>query len=384
MKRIRVGIITQLSLNTVNYGNHLQAYALNKYLNSHFLNIEAETMLIKGDAGIKFTTLKGMFSHYILKAKIRVYGLLYNTAKIESRYNRFRSFAKSNIVLSKENITYPEIRESDYDIFIVGSDVVWYQTPGKIDRIRFLDINKNFIKKYAYSASFGNAYLPKENKRLIADYLRKFDGISVRESSAITLLNSIQINNVFHTCDPTLLLTDNEWKKISKKPKLIEDKGIADYVFAYFLGNTREQINRLKNVCNREKIQLLFIPYINGYKKDDVEKEEEYGLIDCSPQEWIWLVDHAKYVITDSFHGLVFSIIFKTRFICVKRVFKEDINSRIVDLLRLIGAEDKLMNINEIYNLKKFSWDFELYLKQIDFLVANSKKYLQNIVGEKI
>ena len=182
----------------------------------------------------------------------------------------------------------------------------------------------------------------------------------------------------------TLLLTDNEWKKISKKPKLIEDKGIADYVFAYFLGNSREQINRLKNVCNREKIQLLFIPYINGYKKDDMEKEEEYGLIDCSPQEWIWLVDHAKYVITDSFHGLVFSIIFKTRFICVKRVFKEDINSRIVDLLRLIGAEDKLMNINEIYNLKKISWDFELYLKQIDFLVANSKKYLQNIVGEKI
>ena len=65
-------------------------------------------------------------------------------------------------------------------------------------------------------------------------------------------------------------------------------------------------------------------------------------------------------------------------------MFKEDINSRIVDLLRLIGAEDKLMNINEIYNLKKISWDFELYLKQIDFLVANSKKYLQNIVGEKI
>lgn len=376
----KIGIVTQLSLLTFNYGNHLQAYALNRYLNTRFQGIVAETLLLKADTGLKYTSIHGAIDYWVLKLKKKIYRTLFCPQLAITRLEKFREFAGTNIIMSSEGLSYKELIHSDYDIYIVGSDVVWYQVPGVVDRCRFLDIKNNKVR-YAYSASFGNASIPKENRKVIGTYLKKFDRISVRESAVVSILKQIGIENVIHTCDPTMLLDPSEWRTISKRPQIIMNSIVPEYVFAYFLGDSEKKIKVLKGICKRLGLRLFYIPYINGILKDTTDVGNV--LMNCSPEEWIWLIDHAKYVITDSFHGIVFSILMKTNFLAVKRVYSEDINLRIIDLLEYIDAKDKLVLIEDIGEFENYSWDAVGYLDRLTGLINISKEYLQKIVSGK-
>lgn len=378
-KRI-IGIITQLSLDSVNFGNYLQAYALNRYINKNYSGTHATTLLIKEKTGIKFTTVSGIIHYYFLRLKRKVYRSIHEIRKVEGRLDRFRAFAHLYINLSDHELTMSEIDKNVYDAMIVGSDVVWYQTPGVIDLPRYLPFYNNTKRRYSYAASFGNENIPPENIKLVRKYLGRFEKISVRESSAAKMLTDIGISNVTHVCDPTMLLTKSEWRSISKKPHLIDEQNIKEYVFAYFLGNSEQQIEKLKPHYEKQGIRVLYIPYINGLIGKHQPKNID--LIDCSPQEWIWLIDNAELVVTDSFHGLVFSVLFGKSFISIRRVFLENINSRIVDLLKTISAEDKLISIDDIEKTDTMTWKSDEYAASVQDFIERSKRYLDTIIGE--
>ena len=380
MEKRTVGIITLLSLNSVNYGNHLQAYALNKYINKNYSTIHAVTLLIKDGSGIKFTTIDGCIKYYSRKIKRKLYWILYGIKNVEKRLDRFKQFTSSSTVISERELTNADICKSNYDVLIVGSDVVWYQTPGVIDLLRYLPFNKNTKQKYSYAASFGNEAIPQENKKTVEKYLSKFDKIAVRESSAIKILSEVGIDEVTHTCDPTLLLTSTEWRSISQKPKMIGEQNIEEYAFAYFLGNSEQQIEKVRKYFEKQGIRLLYIPYSNGLIRKN--QSENIDLIDCSPQEWIWLIDNAKYVVTDSFHGLAFSVIFEKKFVAIKRVYTENINSRIIDLLKTISAENKLIDIDDIDKTDMAIWESGKYMDSVKNFIESSKRYLNTVIGE--
>lgn len=384
MKKKKIGIITELSLYTVNYGNHIQAYALNYYLNTHYSNVDAETILLKRNTGRKYTSIVSLIKRAKLKIRKVIYYKSHKITFVDSRFKEFEKFANGNIRITNTEMTLEDIEGAHYDIIIVGSDVVWYQTPGYVERCKFIDIKgKPSLKKIAFSASFGKNNIPECNKKIIKNYLDDFDKISVRESSAINLLSNMGITNVINTCDPTLLLDVDEWRKISQKPDLA-DYGIdidnTEYVFAYILGNNDEQILKLKKICNDNNVRLYYIPFIDGRYNNSNTNDQE--LLNCSPKEWIWMIEHAKYIITDSFHGLVFSIIFNKNFLSIKRVNSEDINIRITDLLEYIGARDKLVNIEDISDLKIYNWNFSLYNLKVQQLVKTSKEYLDQIISD--
>lgn len=386
---MKIGIITEFSFNSVNFGNYMQTYALNRHLRLAF-GAEAETILYKGTDVRQYASIyhviKGISKGFFRRCK-SVFQPADSKRREEMRFSRFEQFAKTHIYINSNITNWVQLEASDYDVFIVGSDIVWFQWPGFIRRIKFLDFkNINNPIKIAYAASFGKNYIPPENIKSIKRCLADFSLVSVREKGAVELLASIGVPAAVHVCDPTLFLSREEWEKIEQKPTLDSigsDKTIAEaYCFVYLLGNDKAQRDRICDICKREQLQVVTIPYIKGYETDEDGSYGDLGVKNCAPQEWIWLIHHARYVITDSFHGLVFSTIFSTKFITVKRGESLDMNIRLTDYLSCIGEEDKYVDVNRVENLSYFTWNFDKIEERVFTFRANSEEYLRKVIDK--
>lgn len=384
----KIGIISELNMDNTNYGNKLQAFALNKYLNDAF-ECEAESTIIDNKMEAKEPTLKGLIKYANkirkiprkLKDKVRNIRL----KKLNSRKYNFgkrleacNNFIKNNIKLSNDFINLKNISQKDYDIVITGSDVVWAQVSGGVNKLKFLDfeLRKKF-KKIAYAPSFGNDWIPKENIETIKDFLSSFNAISVREKSSTEMLKNIGINNVKHVCDPTLLLSKKEWENIEQKINIKEK-----YIFVYLLGKNKEQREKIKELSKKLNLIIVDIPHANGEFSKVDEGFSNYSIDNCSPEEWIWLIHNAEYIITDSFHGVVFSTIFNKKFFVLKRYYTENINNRMFDYLNTIDERDKMIDITNFISINDFEWNYTKIDSKLEEFVNNSKQYLKRNILE--
>ena len=134
------------------------------------------------------------------------------------------------------------------------------------------------------------------------------------------MLKNIGINNVKHVCDPTLLLSKKEWENIEQKINIKEK-----YIFVYLLGKNKEQREKIKELAKELNLIIVDISHANGEFNKVDEGFSNYSIDNCSPEEWIWLIHNAEYIITDSFHGVVFSTIFNKKFFVLKRYYTENI-----------------------------------------------------------
>ena len=383
----KVGIISELNMDNVNYGNKLQAFALNNYLNNTF-KCEAESIIIDNKLDAKKSTLKGLHKYANKAKKIpkKVKEVFINITKrfnkkkynFNKRLEACNTFIKNNIRLCKNLINLENITKTDYDVFITGSDVVWAQVNGGVNRIKFLNFKtkKNF-EKIAYAPSFGNDWIPKENTDTIKDFLSSFNAISVREKSSTEMLKNIGINNVKHVCDPTLLLSKKEWENIEQKINIKEK-----YIFVYLLGKNKEQREKIKELAKNLNLIIVDIPHANGEFNKVDEGFSNYSIDNCSPEEWIWLIHNAEYIITDSFHGVVFSTIFNKKFFVLKRYYTENINNRMLDYLNTIDECDKMIDITNCKSINDFEWNYTKIDSKLEEFVTNSKQYLKRNILE--
>lgn len=421
----KIGIVTELNLDDVNYGNHLQSYALNQYLSLQYPEHEVETFLLPRRRETRIYA--SAFWWFIVTFKrcynkfSRILVPSHSGKKIDIRFKKFIQFARSNININDEYTNWRQLVASDYEVIIVGSDVVWQQRRGCIRNSRFLVFSHKqepIPIKIAYAASFGNNFIPRENVKIIRKYLSGFKAISVREKSAVGLLESIGIKNVVHVCDPTLLLSKEQWMEIEKNPKLenspvrrVSGLGINDkFCFAYMLGQDQKQREAISRFCKRNKLILVTVPYVNGYQRVEQEvKSDFFGdipVMSCSPQEWVWLVHHAEYVVTDSFHGLVFSTVFNSKFIVMRRAGKTDMNIRLEDYLEFLGEKDKSFDVEKLDRLsirdtldemssmdsvgrklgfcrqETLTWDYEKIQKRMEAFILKSKDYLDQALSD--
>ena len=222
---MKIGIISEFNLNTVNFGNHLQAYALNVYLRKEPDVSEVDSIALCGKQMGKHTNLFSIA--FLQKAAGKLWGKLikekettvaqFDKTLFRSRLAHFEEFRSRDSSWSIKEMSSQDLLQSDYDALIVGSDVVWSQYPLWISRTKFLDFSSQKpFKRISYAASFGNDYIPKENIKHIRKYLSKFDAISVREHSSVAMLSSVGVNNAAYCLDPTLLLTAEQWEKIER------------------------------------------------------------------------------------------------------------------------------------------------------------------------
>ncbi len=389
---VRIGIISEFRVDTVNYGNQLQAYALGSYLKK--IDPECKVTYIIPETkkkrrtlilGVIFRKIWEISKRYAQNSRSNQNTMAY----LEKRFDAFAQFRKDEFISEPEFFSWERLLKSDFDILIVGSDVVWVQERFNINRFTFLDFkSKTNTRKIAYAASFGRAWIPPENKFPIQKCLRNFQMISVRESSSIRLLHSIGIDDVWHVLDPTLLIDACEWERIERMPYVGMNGGIenatlqAPYAFAYLLDVNEEQRHETVRICKENSLRLISIPYANGKINEDGISLDEIEIMNCSPREWIWLIHHASCVITNSFHGIVFSTIFEKKFLAAKRIGTMDINERIYDYLKTIQQQDKLVDLKHIGKLDAMCWDYGEISRQLDQKKIISKDFLAQVCIE--
>lgn len=318
IKMKKIGILT--INDDTNYGNRLQNYAVQEVLKK--LDCKVETIHNQENV-VREKAIKR-------KIGIAIKGIL--KLKKHKRYNCFMSFNK-NIKYSKYYIDdkhIPTNLSDKYDIFFTGSDQVWNPTFARkitdIDFLCFADTQK----RNSISASFGISEIPKDLKEYYKKRLNGLNNISVREDRGKEIIEELTgRNDVEVLVDPTMLLTEEEWDKVAKKPKQLKcDK----YILNYFLGEVSEErkkeIDRIAKENDCEVIDIL---------------DKQSPFYQTGPSEFLYLEKNAFLICTDSFHSSIFAILYNRPFVVFDREDKEvKMNSRIETLINKFNLKNRI------------------------------------------
>lgn len=350
----RIGILTQYYKSS-NYGGNLQAYALCKALNA--LGYTAEQIKYDHYATTNGQQVRPSGSRLkkLLNPKLVWQYALYSTRHMFRRLVLGKSLDQRNTAVSKFNqgeiphgdcaYTPQSIREcTEYDAYIVGSDQVW--NPDWYQMAYFLDFVPQRKKKFSYAASIGKKELTPEQREVFREKLADFAAVSVREQDAVELLENLSPVPVVQTLDPTLLLTREQWDEVCSE-RLIPGK----YIFTYFLGADENQRKVAAAFAGKKKLPIVTLPFLEGsFRKCDVFFGDK-KLYDISPADFISLIKHAEYVLTDSFHACVFSSIYQKEFFAFHRLGHAGMGGRLYSLTKLFHSEDHFCDTKERANL---------------------------------
>lgn len=333
----KVAIVNRTNLK--NYGSVLQVYALCEAVKS--LGNEAEVIWESGNlstnydfrpnkiikTGLKLLThpqlMKSTFSniqyvqkHVISDATVRLFDEF-----VESHIRR--SFYPANM-MNKRNVG------KQYDKFICGSDQIWCTTTLYVDPLMYLRFAPR-DKRIAYAPSLGRDYIPNYSKREMRKYILDIPDVSVRESMGQKLIRQLTGRDVPVVLDPTLLVEKQCWDFVKA-----HQNADSNYILCYFLSTPAEK-TQLKLL---EHIRRLNKPVIAlNSRLEYLEGRVDVTYPDCGPREFISFIENANYVMTDSYHGMLFSIIYHKQFWSIEREYGEyDQSSRqlsVLDMLKL-------------------------------------------------
>ena len=372
----KIAILTQPLI--TNFGGTLQAYALQKFLSDLGYEVETINFQYKEMSWLNklLSTLKNFF---IRREKV----IHYSANEKNIIKSKHTSFIRANIKYSEEfknkNDLKKYFEKREFDAVIVGSDQVWRVAYSPDIELFFLDFLKEnkMIRKIAYSASFGIdrwQFVGEKNNK-IKSLVKEFDAISVREKNAVKLCEDYWGVEVEHTLDPTLLLSQNDYKKLVDKAGIINNKNTG--IFCYILDDNKNKlniINRIEKVLDKKSF------YVKPMKKNKevfmIDNYDDY--IIPKIEEWLSAFMDADFVITDSFHGTVFSIIFNKPFISIVNI--ERGSSRFLSLLDELNLLDRIVNnVEDITpNLLNSKIDFEEVNKTLDRLRGFSIDFLDS------
>ena len=283
----------------------------------------------------------------IIKSLIRIIIIpLY----LKHRYNvgkLFRCFLEKNTRVTQKKYCKKNIKEADleFDYFIVGSDQIWNFEVSGFDRTYYLDFVTNSNKKYSYAASFGFSDVIKSNHNLISELICDFKTVSVREDICIDELRKIN-KNILVSIDPALLLQAEDWEKL-----LFPNNETKKYILLFFTDKeSTNLIDFARNLSRKTGLKLISIitpPSLKNFRGIKC-------IHSCSPEMFLSYFKNAEYVITSSFHGTVFSIIFHKRFF-TEFHNKYVHNYRVESLLKKLKLEERaIKNCNLMNDYDKF------------------------------
>ncbi len=340
----KVGIITILKVN--NYGAELQAYATQKVLQLMGYDAEIIDYLFYKNSHHKRTKMSAPTAKMSLKKHIQEYlfpilakwrARHYREAQ-EAREAKFDLFHKENTRLSVCYDTVDKLKSAklDYDVLISGSDQVW--NPGIYSSLDpyLLRFGTEKMKRIAYASSFGVSSLPEDVKEYYKEALQNYSAISVREDKAVDIVKSVSGCDAQLVLDPTLLLNKEQWMSVAKP---VDNLIGEPFVLIYELSN----IPYIKQVAKYISEQTG-MPIVRICKNASVEDSEKdiINIIDAGPAEFLYLLDKAGYVVTNSFHGTAFSINFNKQFYTIIPKGKAN-NSRQRSILKLMDCEDRML-----------------------------------------
>lgn len=366
---MNVGIITYHFAR--NYGAVLQCYALQEYLKSMGFNVtilnyidekqEKNNSIYKTNKGIKSYIINLCLIPFNKKRKIKE--------------EKFQIFLKEKLNCSERLKNIKELQEyiekNNIKYIISGSDQVWNPKIEDFSEAFFFNFETQ-AKKITYAASCGSATEDELKKYISA--IKDFSLISIREKESQKMIESIVNKKVTLVGDPVILLDKNKWEKLATNEYT---KTKEKYLICYFLHKPlfKKEFKIAKQIAKDKKLKIKVINArygINSFKKGTIH--------DAGPENFIELLKNAEYICTDSFHGTMFSIIFKKNFSVFDSLNNKK-DTRRTNILkynnmlsRLIYIEKENMDISEIIYSKK---------QPIELLINESKKFLGKIKNEK-
>ncbi|MBQ2815851.1 MAG: polysaccharide pyruvyl transferase family protein [Clostridia bacterium] len=351
---MKVGILTHFH-NSVNYGGVLQAYALCEFLNknghdaSQILYLPKMTLV--SDSSL---TIKDVCRKVVLRLNKKIYKK--RNRGIKARMEQLFIDFRNNVPHTEREYTKADIAETNdiFDVFITGSDQVW--NPFWHDSNYLLSFVKDNSAKLSYAASIGVGQLDKAQEKLYPRYLSTFKALSVRESTASDVLSPLLDKQVQVCVDPTLLLTAEEWDNVAARRKIKEK-----YVFLYLLGEDKKTRKLAEKFAEAKGIKLVTIPDLLGAYRHCDRRLKAEKIMDATPSDFISLIKYADYIITDSFHACVFSLLYKKQFFAFQRDNKIKMESRIQNLTQMFGCPERFCTHDEV-DIKQL-----MQMSQIDY-----------------
>jgi hypothetical protein len=353
-----------------NHGASLQEYALLKYLND--LGLDAET--------IDYTP-NYLSDHFNLLAvsnprfgKNIFIKILYLVAKLPQRLpllkrkKAFDVFEEKFIPSTSYNYkTNEELKRKlpDAEVYICGSDQIWnsFFQNGK-DPAFYLDFVPDDKLKISYAASFAIDKIENDLKPFVKEKLERLNKVSVRESSGLTILSELGIQNGIQVLDPVFLLDGNFW----------EDTFITtiveNYIFVYDCDSNVKIKEIAKATAKKFDLKIFTVNQNIKYADKNFFKK--------GPEAFLSLIKSSKFIISNSFHAVAFSLIFNKIFFVVDRT--ENINTRMRDMMDMVDLTDLHLGVNEFKSFEDVSIDFKKVNKIISTKIIESKLFLRESI----
>ena len=295
---------------------------------------------------------------YAISQKLKEFGFIpYIIATLWKSYNITFIKETTNLVIIKNN--FSEIKENEYEILMVNSDQTWNKFDKHFYDYGFLKFAQNWtIPRFAYAASFGDNWIVnKDEKIIIKKLLAKFIGLSVRERSSVEILQkNFGINNSVHVLDPTLLLDKKDYLDLIKNYKSNISKS-ENYLFSYIISPNKYKLNVVKKIALKLNYRVYFVLLNNN----------------TSIQNFIYLISNCKAVVTNSYHGTIFSIIFNKPFI----TFANLKGKRFATLGEIFEIKPRIVRNYYISDLSLLNKPLNINKKYLNLLKKKSLNFLR-------
>ncbi|MBR5506646.1 MAG: polysaccharide pyruvyl transferase family protein [Clostridia bacterium] len=349
-----------------NYGSVLQTYATQKVFSDMGYDVKVIDYIPRNWQISKRMFLKSSVKRNFLKDVIY---RIFRGVSIIIKSRNFGGFLKRNLNLTKKYMSFEKLQKNPplADVYCTGSDQVWNTDYCGVDKAFFLRFAPKGAKRIAFAASFGMTELPDDQRSVISEYLTDYDSISLRENSAVDLVNSLGIDAI-EIIDPTLQISGDEWRKLASK-RLVKEKYLI-LMLLYSEDNNATEIAR--KIADEKGLKLIKISW-DLKKPPLVDKLFTHR----PPDEFLSLFYHADYVVTNSFHGLAFSINFGKQFTICKR---NEYNSRIESLLSLTGLEDRMVDST----LDGVDYNAKIDYESVNEVLERERQKAKNFIVESL
>jgi hypothetical protein len=364
---MKIGILT--FHRALNYGAVLQCYALYEFLREEGYDVEIIDYRI---CSIEKEHRLFLFDkRYSLRENIKIF-----ISRIIKYYDRKKCRKNfDQFIFDSLNISIDSYRKSSeipaiYDIYILGSDQIW--NPRILDGFDDVFLGRFPMKQkskiIAYAASMGNEHdLKDESLQYLGNSIASFNSVSVREKSLADFLFPILNVQLPVVLDPTLLVDRDVFDKIAIKPNVS-----TKYVLLFLLGKDTEAISFANNIANQINAKVI---RISAFQSIYMKRKNDYSAL--SPNEFCGWFKYADCIVSLSFHGTAFSLLFRKDFYCLENKLQD----RTENLLSLLGLNSRLVSSSS--NLTFTTVNYTNVDKKLDKLRELSKDFLIRAINEK-
>ncbi|MGF7057748.1 polysaccharide pyruvyl transferase family protein [Brassicibacter mesophilus] len=354
----KIGIVTWYHKG-YNFGSTLQAYSTQMVLEQ--MGYDAELINYSSDK----RKLKKNIKDFGKKIYLRI-----TKPNVHRAWVKMDKWINSNLNVSGNYDSWEKLKKNAgrYDATICGSDQIWRShKDGIIDPFYFLQFISE-EKRIAYAPSIARDYIDERIVDEFTAYVKEIRHLSIREKQGAELLKKVTGRDAKVVLDPTLLLTKDQWEKQLENKESYK----KDYIFCYLLTKNEQYYQEVLEVAKNEKLEVITPAIFSNCYNDSIPLDSF---------DFLNLIKGAKFVVTDSFHGVAFSISFKKRFAAYKRFpdsYKKSQNSRIYNILDELQIRERLVDNNSLQLILNKEINFQEVDKLLNKMRRDSLRYLED------